>query len=124
MPVAANGTFQILTQNSTHIIVDVMGYMAGGSALVPAGFNGQITGYGPGFSITPISGDVTNGTGVAVDIRADVHLPNGTVEVNPGPGRASILVGEKATPPVSSNPGRLAPVVRFPRYCSEAPATR
>lgn len=82
VPVAADGTFQILTQNSTHIIVDIMGYMAGGSALVPAGFNGQITGYGPSSIITSVVGDVTNGTATTIDLRADLRCPNGTVEID------------------------------------------
>lgn len=82
VPVAADGTFRILTQNATHIIVDIMGYMAGGSALVPAGFTGQITGYGPGGSITSVVGDVTNGTSATVSIRTDLRCPNGTVEID------------------------------------------
>ncbi len=47
VPVAPDGTFQLFTQNPTHVVVDIMGYMAGGSALAPAGFSGQITGYAP-----------------------------------------------------------------------------
>jgi hypothetical protein len=82
IPVAADGTFQIMTQNATHLIVDIMGYMAGGSAVAPTGFTGHITGYGPGFSITEISGDVTNGAAATVNVRADVLLPNGAVETD------------------------------------------
>lgn len=82
VPVAADGTFQLYTQNPTHVVVDIMGYMAGGSALVPAGFSGQITGYGPLSTITEVSGTVTNGTSIARDIRADVHCPNGTVKTD------------------------------------------
>lgn len=82
IPVAADGTFQVFTLNATHIVIDIMGYMAGGSALAPAGFSGQITGYGPSSSYTTVSGDVTNGTSATVDIRADVHLPNGAVDVD------------------------------------------
>ena len=82
IPVAPDGTFQLYTQNPTHIVVDILGYMAGGSALVPAGFSGQITGYGPGGSITSVDGTVTNGTSAAINIRADVACPNGTVETD------------------------------------------
>ena len=82
VPVAPDGTFQLYTQNPTHVVVDIMGYMAGGSALVPAGFSGRITGYGPSFSLTTISGEVTNGTSATIDLRADVLLPNGTVEID------------------------------------------
>lgn len=82
VPVAADGSFQLLTQNAAHLIVDLSGYIAGGSALVPAGFNGQITGYGPVSTITTVVGEVTNGNGVAKDIRADVRCPNGTVKID------------------------------------------
>ncbi len=61
--------------------------MAGGSALVPAGFTGQITGYGPAgagtaYAYTMVSGDVSNGTSGPIDLRADLHCPNGTVETD------------------------------------------
>jgi hypothetical protein len=79
IPVAPDGTFQLLTQQAAHLVVDVMGYMAGGSALVPAGFTATITGYGPGSTITTVSGTITNGTGTERDLRADVRCPNGTV---------------------------------------------
>lgn len=82
VPVAADGTFQLYVQNPTHVVVDVMGYMAGGSAIVPSGFNGQITGYGPSSTITSVVGEVANGTGIVRDLRADVRCPNGTVEID------------------------------------------
>jgi hypothetical protein len=79
IPVAADGTFQIFTLNPTHVVIDIMGYMAGGSALVPAGFSGQITGYQPLGTFTSVVGEVTNGTAAAVTVRADVHCVDGTV---------------------------------------------
>jgi hypothetical protein len=82
VPVATDGTFQILTQYSAHIVVDLMGYMAGGTPPGPSGVSGQITGYGPLSTITEVSGTVTNGNGAAVDVRADVHCPNGTVKTD------------------------------------------
>ena len=82
IPVAPDGSFQIFTLNPTHIVIDILGYMAGGSAVAPTGFTGHITGYGPGFSITEVSGDVTNGTSATVNVRADVLLPNGAVETD------------------------------------------
>ena len=84
VPVAPDGTFQLFTQNPTHVVVvvDIMGYMAGGSALVPAGFNGAITGYGPASTFTQVSGTVTNGTSAEINVRADVQCPNGTVKTD------------------------------------------
>ena len=82
VPVAPDGTFQLFTQNPTHVVVDIMGYMAGGSALVPAGFNGVITGYGPTSIFTQVSGTVTNGTSAEINVRADVQCPNGTVKTD------------------------------------------
>ena len=85
IPVAPDGTFQIYTPNPTHTIVDIMGYMADGSAVAPSGFTGQITGYGPvgagtAYAYTMVSGEVSNGTSVSVDLRADVHCPDATVK--------------------------------------------
>lgn len=82
IPVAPDGTFQLFTLNPTHVVVDILGYMAGGSALVPAGFFGEITGYGPSSIFTEVSGTVTNGTAAEINVRADVHCPNGTVETD------------------------------------------
>jgi hypothetical protein len=84
IPVAPNGTFQIFTLNPTHIVIDIMGFMAGGSAVAPTGFNGQVTGYQPlgvgtTYAYTMVTGDVSNGTSASVDLRADVHCPDGTV---------------------------------------------
>ena len=41
-----------------------------------------ITGYGPGFSITSISGSLTNASGAEKDIRIDLSCPNGNVELD------------------------------------------
>jgi hypothetical protein len=73
VPVAPDGTFQLYTQNPTHVVVDIMGYMAGGSALVPAGFSGQVTGYSLGATKTTVAGEVTNGTSDTVNLRALVQ---------------------------------------------------
>lgn len=81
VPVAPDGTFQLLTQKSAHLIVDVLGYMAGGSELAPAGFTATTTGYGPLTTITTVSGTISNGTGIERDLRIDVSCPNGTVKL-------------------------------------------
>lgn len=81
VPVAANGTFQLMTQQPAHLLVDVLGYMAGGSELAPAGFTATITGYGPLTTITTVSGTISNGTGIEQDLRIDVSCPNGTVKL-------------------------------------------
>jgi hypothetical protein len=82
IPVAADGTFQLYTQTATHVVVDIMGYMAGGSALMPAGFTGRITAYDPGDTRTTVAGDVTNGTSRTLNLRADVQCrPNGSAEI-------------------------------------------
>jgi hypothetical protein len=82
IPVAADGTFQLLTQQPAHLIVDLMGWLPGSSPLVPAGFTATITGYGPGYSITSVSGNVSNGNAAAKNVRIDVRCPNGTVETD------------------------------------------
>lgn len=82
VPVAPDGTFQLLTQKPAHLLVDVLGYMAGGSELVPAGFTAVITGYGPVSTITTVSGTISNGTGIERDLRVDVRCPNGTVQLD------------------------------------------
>ena len=82
VPVAADGTFQLLTQRPAHLLVDVFGYMAGGSTLVPATYSATITGYGPLTTITEVSGTITNGTSIARTLRTDVHCPNGTVKTD------------------------------------------
>jgi hypothetical protein len=81
VPVAPDGTFQLYTQNPTHVVVDIMGYMAGGSPLVPAGFTGAITAYDSGVTRTTVLGEVTNSTSKALNLRATVRCPNGTAEI-------------------------------------------
>ncbi len=81
IPVALDGTFQMLTQQPAHLVVDVMGYMAGGGTpVVPAGVNAVITGYGPGYSLTSVLGSISNGSSTERDLRVDVRCPDGTVE--------------------------------------------
>ena len=79
IPVAADGTFQLFTLNPTHVVVDIMGYMAGGSPVTSAGLFGQITFYEPATSTTLVSGNVTNGTSATASIGADILCPNGSV---------------------------------------------
>jgi hypothetical protein len=79
IPVAPDGTFQLMTQRPAHLLVDVMGYIAGDSEIIPGGVTPIITGYNPLSSLTFISGNVTNGTAVKLNIRVDVRCPNGTV---------------------------------------------
>jgi hypothetical protein len=80
VPVAADGTFQILTSRGAHLIVDVMGYFAGSPAPPPiAGVSAIITGYDPGYSSTTVTGSVTNNSGATKSIRVDVGCPNGSV---------------------------------------------
>jgi hypothetical protein len=78
VPVAPDGTFQLYTQNPTHVVVDIMGYMAGGSVLVPAGFSGKVTAYSLGATKTTVVGDVTNNTANSLDLRAVVQCGIGT----------------------------------------------
>jgi hypothetical protein len=82
IPVAADGTFQLLTQNPAHLIVDIMGFMTGGSPPAPSGLTATITGYSPSSSLTTVVGTVSNGTGVIKDVRVDVRCPNGTVAID------------------------------------------
>jgi hypothetical protein len=81
VPVAPDGTFQVYTQSSAHVVVDIMGYMAGGSVPVPSGFSGRITAYDSGMTRTVVAGDVTNNTSRLLSLRADVQCGNGTTEV-------------------------------------------
>jgi hypothetical protein len=83
VPVTPQGTFQLLTQNPAHLLVDVMGYFPGGST-PPAGsgITVNITGYSPLTTITSVIGSATNNTGSTKDIRIDVRCPNGTVEID------------------------------------------
>jgi hypothetical protein len=82
VPVASDGSIAIWPFMTTGIVVDVMGYVGSGDGDgVPLGVTARITGYGPGFSITTVSGDVTNGGPSTVDLRVDMHCPNGTVEI-------------------------------------------
>ena len=83
VPVAPDGTFQLASSIAGHLIVDIMGYFAGPAPTPPAaGVSAIITGYGPGYSITSVTGSLTNNSGVEKDIRVDVRCPNGAVEVD------------------------------------------
>lgn len=82
IPVAADGTFRLLTQQPSHLIVDLMGWLPGNTAFVPSGLTPTITGYGPSSSITQVVGSLSNGTTVIKDARVDVRCPNGTVETD------------------------------------------
>ena len=82
VPVLPDGTFQLFTSSTTHLIVDLMGYFPGTPTPIPVGITGQITGYGPGGSITEVSGTLTNGTTATTNARADVHCPDGATETD------------------------------------------
>lgn len=80
VPVAADGTFQLLTSRAAHLIVDVMGYFAGSPVPPPTpGVSAIITGYDPSTSLTMVTGSVTNSSGVTKDVRVDVRCVNGNV---------------------------------------------
>jgi len=81
VPAAADGSFMLWTYDSTHIVVDLMGYFPGGSTPAPANLSATITGYDadPSGTFTDVSGIVTNGTAIQRDVRVDVRCPNGTV---------------------------------------------
>jgi hypothetical protein len=81
VPVAPDGTFQLYTQNPAHVVVDIMGYMAGGSELVPAGFTGKITAYDSGLTRTTVAGEIVNNTSTRLNLRADVQCGDGTAEI-------------------------------------------
>ena len=81
IPVAPDGSFLIQLLQPAHVVVDLLGYVPNGNPPpIPVGVTGQITGYGPGFSLTSILGTVTNGTGAVQDVRVDVRCPDGTVD--------------------------------------------
>lgn len=98
-PLASNGTFRVFNLAGTvDLIMDVNGYYTkspldqiearltvlegGGIAPGASGFSAMITGYGPGFSITDVSGVVTSGLSDEADVRVDVRCPNGNVETD------------------------------------------
>lgn len=82
VPLGPGGTIGIYTHMTTGIIVDVVGFVIGDDSPVPPGITARITGYGPGYSITSVSGDVTNGTVETVDVRVDMHCPDGSVQLD------------------------------------------
>lgn len=82
VPVDSSGKFALFTNQPANLLVDVMGWFPASSPPVPSGITGQITGYGPSYSITDVSGTVSNGGGVSKNVRADVRCPNGTVKTD------------------------------------------
>ncbi|MFN3257895.1 MAG: hypothetical protein ACE37B_19620 [Ilumatobacter sp.] len=94
-----SGSFQMFNNaGQVDVVIDVNGYYTRSSlrqlqervaalegsnvAPTPSGFSARITGYGPGFSITEVVGDTTNGLSVEADVRVDITCPNGTVETD------------------------------------------
>lgn len=86
IPVALDGTFQLLVQSQANVIVDIMGYFSFTSSvqnpISNTGVSATITGYSPGYSITSVIGTVTNNTSFVKDVRVDVRCPNGNVEID------------------------------------------
>jgi hypothetical protein len=84
VPVTSFGTFQLYTSAATHVLVDVMGYYTTANVPPPTdtGASAVITGYGPSYSITSISGTVTNGSPVEKSLRVDVRCATGAVETD------------------------------------------
>lgn len=84
VPMTSDGTFELWTFAGTDVLVDLMGYYTGSDAPAPApsthGVSAEITGYGPGFSITEVSGTATNTSARERSVRIDVTCPDGTVE--------------------------------------------
>jgi hypothetical protein len=84
VPLAPNGSFLLWPSTGMHVLVDLTGVFrpVGGSVAPPSGggITATITGYGPGFSITEVSGTATNGTSETKRFRIDVDCPNGTTE--------------------------------------------
>jgi hypothetical protein len=77
------------------LILDVTGYFVGLNLTTPttstpattstvptASVGVEITGYGPGSTITTVSGTVTNNAGRELDLRVDLTCPGGTVEID------------------------------------------
>jgi hypothetical protein len=80
VPVLADGSFHLYTNASTHLVVDLMGYVP---APLPNEVQAQITGYGPIGATTNISGNVFNGTSVVRDVRIDIRCVDGSVQTDP-----------------------------------------
>ncbi len=105
IPVAADGTFQLMTQNPAHLIVDIMGVMMGGvTATITRYSHGEVSTGGcrdGGMSgpcriemITWVGGTVLNASGSTKDVRVTFLCPEGEVtaiEGHRGPGVAYVI---------------------------------
>ena len=85
VPLAPDGTFQLYTFASAHLLVDISGYFDGGAALPPSGLSGTITGYEQVgvFNETDVIGTVGNGTSDDFRIvRVEINCPGGELRTD------------------------------------------
>jgi hypothetical protein len=86
VPVAPDGTFQLITSAPGHLIVDLMGYFAGPNPAPPlAGLSATITGYVQVDVLkeTRVLGTATNGTTDDFRlIRVEVDCPGGDLQTD------------------------------------------
>jgi hypothetical protein len=85
VPLAPDGTFQLYTYSSAHLLVDISGYFDGGAALPPAGLTATITGYEQidVLNRTDVLGTVGNGTSDDFRIvRVEVNCPGGELRTD------------------------------------------
>lgn len=81
VPVAPDGTFQLYTFASAHLLVDISGYFDGGASLPTGGLTASITGYSPGSTFTQVIGVAGNGTSDNSRlVRVEVVCPGGELE--------------------------------------------
>lgn len=81
VPVAPDGTFQLYTYASAHLLVDISGYFDGGASLPAGGLTGSITGYSPSSTYTQVIGIAGNGTSDDSRlVRVEVNCPGGQLK--------------------------------------------
>lgn len=81
VPLAPDGTFQLYTYASAHLLVDISGYFDGGTALPPSGLSATITGYDQASSFTEVIGTIGNGTSDNSRlVRIEVNCPGGELQ--------------------------------------------
>jgi hypothetical protein len=102
VPLAPDGTFQLYTFASAHLLVDISGYFDGGAALPPSGLTAAITGYEQVdvLSRTDVIGTVGNGTSDSFRlVRVEVNCPGGELRTDQVALGAFQTVGFEVTCP-------------------------
>lgn len=81
VPLAPDGTFQLYTYASAHLLVDISGYFDGGALMPAGGLTASITGYSPSSTYTQVIGVAGNGTSDDNRlVRVEVICPAGELE--------------------------------------------